>query len=66
LLIGTGVSNEGLTQTSEMIYLNDSNISSKNFERFPVKLDSPVAGLISGETPIICGDLIFLVPSSIK
>ena len=57
LLIGVGISNDGLTQTMEVFDLNNSNGSSKFFKEFPVKLDSPVSGFLFGETPIVCGNL---------
>ncbi len=76
LLVGLGITKDGLSGRLEIVDLIDSDLSNlskvfinsnncDNFnvfdfswneiQQFPSKLDRPAAGLIFGETPIICG-----------
>ena len=55
LLVGAGVSTEGLSNKIEIVDMMNENVSWKNFQNLPVKLDKAVSGMQSENIPIICG-----------
>ena len=61
LLVGIGVTSEGLTDQMEIIDLNNHDSYWIDIERFPVKLNNPIVGKSSGGSPIICGENMFFI-----
>jgi hypothetical protein len=56
LLVGIGVTSEGLTDQMEIIDLNNPDSYWIDIERFPAMLNNPIVGKSSGGSPIICGE----------
>ena len=47
-------------RNTEIIDVKDSNFSCTNIERFPIKLYAATGGLMNGQTPFICGGIVFI------
>jgi hypothetical protein len=58
LMVTLGISQNGYTNSTEIIDLNDSGYSGNYLEPFPKTLDLPVAGFLDKATPLVCGNLI--------
>jgi hypothetical protein len=58
LLVAAGISNEGYTDTSEVIDLEKPSGSWNDFQQLPTMLDTPLAGYLDGSIPIVCGKFI--------
>ncbi len=63
LLVAAGISNEGYTDTSEIIDLQQSSGSWSDFQQLPTMMDTPLAGYLDGSIPLVCGKFIL---SSLK
>ena len=61
LMVTLGISQNGYTNSTEIIDLNEfsnSGYSGNYLEPFPKTLDLPVAGFLNNTTPLVCGNLI--------
>jgi hypothetical protein len=58
LLVAAGISNEGYTDTSEIIDLDQSSGSWNDFQQLPTMMDTPIAGYLNGSIPVVCGKFI--------
>jgi hypothetical protein len=55
LLVAAGISNEGYTNTSEIIDLKQNSDLWNDPKQLPTMLDTPLAGYLDESAPIICG-----------
>jgi hypothetical protein len=55
LLVAAGISNEGYTDTSEIIDLEKPSGALIDFQQLPTMLDTPLAGYLDGSIPLVCG-----------
>ena len=60
LLVSAGISDEGYTNTSEIIDLKQSSDAWISLKELPTMLDTPLAGYDSSSIPIVCGNKIFI------
>ncbi len=61
LLVGAGISNEGFTNTSEIIDLKKNYDLWNEPKQLPAMLDTPLAGYLEKSTPLLCGILILKI-----
>ena len=55
LLVAAGISNEGYTNTSEIIDLKKNYDLWNEPKQLPTMLDTPLAGYLDEKTPLLCG-----------
>jgi hypothetical protein len=55
LLVAAGISDEGYTNTSEIIDLKKNYDLWNEPKQLPTMLDTPLAGYLDESTPFICG-----------
>jgi hypothetical protein len=55
LLVAAGISNEGYTNTSEIIDLKKNYDLWNEPKQLPTMLDTPLAGYLDESTPLLCG-----------
>jgi hypothetical protein len=55
LLVAAGISNEGFTNTSEIIDLKKNYDLWNKPKQLPIMLDTPLAGYLDESTPLLCG-----------
>ncbi len=55
LLVAAGISNEGYTNTSEIIDLKKYYDLWNEPKQLPTLLDTPLAGYLDESTPLLCG-----------
>ena len=61
LLVAAGISNEGYTNTSEIIDLKKNYDLWNEPKQLPTMLDTPFAGYLDESTPLLCGILILKI-----
>jgi hypothetical protein len=55
LLVAAGISNEGYTNTSEIIDLKKNYDLWNEPTQLPTMLETPLAGYLDESTPLLCG-----------
>ncbi len=55
LLVAAGISNEGYTNTSEIIDLKQNSDLWNDPKQLPTMLDTPLAGYLDESIPLLCG-----------
>ncbi len=55
LLVAAGISNEGYTNTSEIIDLKKNPDLWNDPKQLPTMLNTPLAGYLDESTPLLCG-----------
>jgi hypothetical protein len=61
LLVAAGISDEGYTNTSEIIDLKKNPDLWNDPKQLPTMLDTPLAGYLDESTPLLCGMSIFKI-----
>jgi hypothetical protein len=54
-LVAAGISNEGYTNTSEIIDLKKNPDLWNDPKQLPTMMDTPLAGYLDESTPLLCG-----------
>jgi hypothetical protein len=54
-LVAAGISDEGYTNTSEIIDLKKNSDLWNDPKQLPTMLDTPLAGYLDESTPLVCG-----------
>ncbi len=55
LLVAAGISEEGYTNTSEIIDLSQPSELWNDMQQLPTMMDTPVTGFLNQSIPIVCG-----------
>ena len=55
LLVAAGISNDGYTNTSEIIDLKKNYDLWNEPKQLPTMLETPLAGYLDESTPLLCG-----------
>jgi hypothetical protein len=61
LLVAAGISDEGYTNTSEIIDLKKNPDLWNDPKQLPTMMDTPLAGYLDESTPLLCGMSIFKI-----
>jgi hypothetical protein len=55
LLVAAGISNEGYTNTFELIDIKQSSEAWMGINQLPKTMDTPMAGYLNSSIPLVCG-----------